>query len=204
MLFRSAALHLIAACGLTTLWGWGLMWWTPTFLMRAYSLSAGQAGAITGPIHLAGGVLATVLTGWYVAQPAMADPRRVLWFLSAVSVVGTFASALVYFAHSRAMVSVGLWIFIPSIYIYIGPGFGLLNNMAEPRMRALFCATSLFVANFANLVIGPQIIGMLSDWIAAVHGSNTTSLRFALLCIVPTGFWSAFHYVRCARHIPAA
>lgn len=199
-----AALHLIAACGLTTLWGWGLMWWTPTFLMRAYSLSAGQAGAITGPIHLAGGVLATLLTGWYVAQPAMADPRRVLWFLGAVSVVGTFASALVYFAHSRAMVTMGLWIFIPAIYIYIGPGFGLLNNMAEPRMRALFCATSLFVANVANLVVGPQIIGLLSDWIAAAHAQSTTSLRFALLCMVPTGFWSAFHYIRCARHIPAA
>ena len=58
------------------------------------------------------------------------------------------------------------WIFIPSIYFYIGPCFGLLNNLAQCRMRAMFCATTLFLANVGNLVIAPPLIGTLSDWFA--------------------------------------
>ena len=54
---------------LTALWGWGLMYWTPTFLMRTYGLTAGEAGAITGPIHLYGGVGATIFTGWILTRP---------------------------------------------------------------------------------------------------------------------------------------
>ena len=59
------------------------------------------------------------------------------------------------------------WIFIPAIYFYIGPCFGLLNNLAQCRMRAMFCATTLFLANVGNLVIAPPLIGGLSDWFAA-------------------------------------
>jgi MFS family permease len=52
---QRSAMHLIIGSSVTALWGWGLMWWTPAYLMRSYHLSAGEAGAITGPIHLAGG-----------------------------------------------------------------------------------------------------------------------------------------------------
>jgi hypothetical protein len=92
-----------------------------------------------------------------------------------------------------------LWIFIPSIYFYIGPCFGLLNNLAPPRMRAQFCAATLLLANVGNLVIAPQLIGFLSDLFAPGHIANAASLRWALLCLAPTGFWSAYHYFSCAR-----
>ncbi|MBS0613657.1 MAG: MFS transporter, partial [Proteobacteria bacterium] len=41
---QRACVHLMVGSALTALWGWGLMWWTPTFLIRTYGLSAGQAG----------------------------------------------------------------------------------------------------------------------------------------------------------------
>ena len=69
--------------GVCALWGWGLIYWTPTFLQRAYNLDVGQAGAVTGNIHLVGGSLATVGTAWMLSRPSMADPRRVVWLLAA-------------------------------------------------------------------------------------------------------------------------
>ena len=71
------------AAALCALWGWGLMYWTPAFLQRAYNLDVGQAGAVTGNIHLVGGSLATVGTAWLLSRPSMADPRRVVWLLAA-------------------------------------------------------------------------------------------------------------------------
>jgi predicted MFS family arabinose efflux permease len=200
---QRSAVHLMAAGAVTALWGWGLMWWTPTFLMRSYSLTAGQAGAITGPIHLYGGVLATVLTGWLVAHPKMSDPRRIVWLMGTVIGLSTVVSIAIYWTRSLPLATGLFWIFIPSIYFYIGPGFGLLNNLAQPRMRALFCATTLFVANVGNLVIAPPLVGFLSDWFAPGHVSNAESLRLAMLCLAPTGFWATAHYFLATRNLLA-
>ena len=200
---QRSAVHVMAGGALTALWGWGLMWWTPAFLMRTYRLTAGDAGSILGPIHLAGGIVATVVTAWVVGRPSMADPRRIAWLLGAGVGLGTVASFFIYATHSLAVATALSWIFIPAIYFYIGPGFGLVINLAEPRMRAMFCATLLFVANVGNLVVAPQLIGWLSDFFAAGHATDAASLRAALLCLVPTGLWAAFHFVRSARTIVA-
>ena len=200
---QKSAVHVMVGSALTALWGWGLMWWTPAFLMRTYSLTAGQAGIITGPIHLVGGVAATVFTGWLVARPSMADPRRIVWLMGTCIGAATVVSFVIYWTHSLSLATGLLWIFIPSIYFYIGPCFGLLNNLAQPRMRAMFCATTLFIANIGNLIIAPQLVGLLSDWFAPGHVANAASLRLALLCLVPTGFWSAIHYFLATRNLLA-
>jgi MFS family permease len=45
---QKAAFHVVIGGGLCALWGWGLIYWTPTFLQRAYNLDVGQAGEVTG------------------------------------------------------------------------------------------------------------------------------------------------------------
>jgi hypothetical protein len=198
---QRSAVHVMIGGALTALWGWGLMWWTPAFLMRSYALTPGQAGAITGPIHLIGGTAATVFTGWLLARPLMSDPRRIVWLLGTGIAISTVVSGIIYSTHSLALATALFWIFIPSIYFYIGPCFGLLNNLAQPKMRATFCAATLFVANVGNLVVAPQLVGMLSDWFAPNHIANAASLRLAMLWLVPTGLWAAAHYFWSARNL---
>jgi predicted MFS family arabinose efflux permease len=198
---QRSAVHLMVGSAITALWGWGLMWWTPTFLMRNYGLTAGQAGSITGPINLWAGMGATILTGWLLGRRSMMDPRRVVWLLGGVIGLVTVPSILIYWTHSLPLAKALFWIFIPAIYFYIGPCFGLLNNLAQPRMRAMFCAATLFVANVGNLIVAPQLVGALSDWFAPGHIANGASLRLALLCLAPTGFWAAFHYFYSARNM---
>ncbi len=86
-----------------------------------------------------------------------------------------------------------LWVFVPAVYFYIGPILGLLQNVIPAGMRATACALLLFIANVANLVLAPQLIGWLSDWFAAAFGAGSESLRWALLLLAPTGFWAAWH-----------
>jgi hypothetical protein len=196
---QRSAVHLMTGSAITALWGWGLMWFTPTFLIRTYDLSPGEAGAITGPIHLIGGGLATLLTGFLVAHPAMSDPRRIMRLMGTVIGLCTVVSFVIYWTHSLPLTKALFWIFIPSIYFYIGPCFGILDNLAQPRMRAQFCAMTLFLANAGNLIIAPQLVGSLSDALAPNHIGNAESLRLAMLCLVPTGFWAAAHYFLATR-----
>jgi MFS family permease len=198
---QKSAMHVMLASALTALWGWGLMWWTPTFLIRNYGMTPGEAGALTGPIHLIGGGLATLFTGWYMAQPSMKDPRRIVRLMGWGVLAATAVSFVIYWTHNLQLVRLLFWIFIPAIYFYIGPCFGLLTNLCEPRMRAQFCAATLFVANVGNLIIAPQLVGFLSDYFAPGHVANGASLRLAMLCLVPFGLWAVWHYFAATKRI---
>jgi hypothetical protein len=137
-----------------------------------------------------------------MARSSMVDARRIVWLLGGGIALATVASWVVYYTRDLSLARGMLWIFIPAIYFYIGPGFGLLNNLAQCRMRAMFCAMVLFLANLGNLVIAPPLIGKLSDeFTARLHVSNVDSLRLAMLCLVPTGLWAAAHLFLAARDI---
>jgi MFS family permease len=198
---QRSALHTMMGTAVCALWGWGLMFWTPAFLQRTYHLSVGQASEVTQNMHLWGGGLATVATGWLMARSTMIDARRIVWVLAAGIGVATVASGVFYYTRDLALGKAMLWIFIPSIYFYIGPGFGLLNNLAPCHMRAMFCAMVLFLANLGNLVITPNVIGALADWFLTYHLSEADALRLAMLCIVPTGLWATAHLYLAARDI---
>jgi MFS family permease len=201
LLRQRAAVHVLMTTGVCSLWGWGLMWWTPTFLMRTYALDVGEAGAITGPIHLIGGIAASLGTAWLLSLPRMRDPRRVLWLLVVGVGLTTIPSFLAYWTHTLWIAKCMFWIFIPAIYFYIGPCMGLLQNLAPHHMRSMFIAWSLLVGNLLNLIVAPQVVGFLSDWFAGGHANDAPSLRLALLILAPTGFWATWHAYRATKTV---
>jgi MFS family permease len=200
---QKAAFHVIIGAGVCCLWGWGLAWWTPTFLIRSYALNVAQAGAITGYLHLVGGIAATVASIWLMSRPSMVDPRRVLWTVAIVVAFATVPSILAYWTQSLWVAKVALWIFIPAIYFFIGPSMALVLNCAPANMRSIFTAWLMFVGNIFNLIVAPQAVGIMSDWFAAGHASDAASLRLALLVLAPTGFWAAWHYLQAAKTVIA-
>ncbi|MBJ7253574.1 MAG: MFS transporter [Sphingomonadaceae bacterium] len=197
---QKGMVHAIMGSGLSALWGWGLMWFTPTFIQRAYGLDVGEAGAVIGPIHLIMGIGASLLTAWLVGRPSYTDPRKVLRLLSVVTALATIPSIYAYYTNSLATATLMWWIFIPAIYFYIGPAMSLLQNLAPPKMRAMVIAVSLLVANVFNLIVAPQGVGLLSDYFAGPAGADAESLRMALLVLAPTGFWAAWHYWRAEKY----
>ncbi|MDE2447701.1 MAG: MFS transporter, partial [Gammaproteobacteria bacterium] len=103
MLRQPSAVHLIIGSSVVALWGWGLMWWTPAFLMRSYALNVGQAGAILGPIHLIGGSLAMIASTWLLSRPWLSSPQRILRLLGVNIALATVVTAVIYATHSLAL-----------------------------------------------------------------------------------------------------
>ena len=199
-MWRSRAVwHINAAGTIICLWGWGLMYWTQTFLQRAYGLSTADAGARLGTIYLWAGVGATLGTCAILALPSMRPPRRIAYFLGGIVLASTVPSFLIYWTHSLAVATVMLWLVVPAIYLYVGPQMALLLNFLPPKMRAQGMAISLLCANVANLIVAPIAVGAVSDGLAPRLGSNTESLRYALLALALTGFWAAYHYWTSVR-----
>ena len=198
---QRSAVHLLLGGSVATFWSWGLMWWTPAFLQRSHHLSVGQAGQLLGPMHLVAGTASTLVAGWLMARRAAADPRYVTRLLGWVTALTTIPSLLLYWVVPEQAAVVLLWIFVPAVYFYIGPILGLLQNVVPAHMRATTCAILLFLANVANLLLAPQLIGWMSDWFAASFGAGAESLRWALLLLAPTGFWAAWHLWTSGRTI---
>ena len=78
----------------------------------------------------------------------------------------------------------------------IGPTFAAVQELVDPRRRALGAALFLCVTNLVA-GLGPFLVGLLSDLLEPIAGPE--SLRRALVMVVPLGIWAAAHYVSAAR-----
>jgi hypothetical protein len=134
-----------------------------------------------------------------LAKIAKRDPRLVPGLAAASIVIATIPSILAYLGPSRNFTITMLWIFIPLSYAPFGPTLALMQNLVPASMRAQTIALLLFSANIANLVIAPQAVGFASDMLAPTYGGE--SLRHALIPLGFAGFWAAWHYGLCAKHL---
>jgi predicted MFS family arabinose efflux permease len=196
---QPALLHTLLGASVYTLWAWGLMWWTPSYLVRSHHMSLGEAGGALSLMHGIGGTSVLILTMLLMGRLANRDARLVPWFVAAVILIATIPSIMVYTSASRALAIAMLWIFIPLSYAPFGPTFALLQNLVPSCMRAQTVALMLFFSNVANLVIAPQAIGFASDDLAPAYG--TESLRHALVPLAFVGFWAAWHYWMSAKYL---
>jgi MFS family permease len=59
---QPALIHVLAGASVFTLWAWGLMWWTPSYLVRSHHLALGDAGGALSLMHGIGGSAVLLLT----------------------------------------------------------------------------------------------------------------------------------------------
>lgn len=198
---NKSLLHVMSGATIVTFWGWGILWWTPSFLVRSYSLTVGAAGELLGPMHGIAGtalMLLTVVVMLHLRNKPMAgQPAFIAW----TTLLGTLFSFGVFASDNLEYVNLLLWFFVPITYIYIGPTTGLVQNLFPANMRAKGSAILLLVANVANLAIAPQLIGVLSDLIAPQIINPNDSLRYVLLGCSFTGLWATYHYWAAAQHM---
>lgn len=196
---QPALQHALIGATVFTLWSWGLMWWTPSYLVRSHHMTLGDAGGALSLMYGVGGTAVLLLTMAVLAKIAKRDPRLVPAFAAATIVLSTIPSIFAYTGTSRTFTIVMLWLFIPLSYAPFGPTFALMQNLVPASMRAQTVAILLFCANIANLVIAPQAVGFASDALTSVYGQE--SLRHALVPLGFAGFWAAWHYGLCAKHL---
>jgi predicted MFS family arabinose efflux permease len=198
---QPALLHAWMGAAIYTLWAWGLMWWTPSYLVRSHHMSLAEVGGALSLMNGIGGTAVLLLTLALMGKLEKMDVRAVPLYAALTVLIGTVPSILAYAAASRQTTLMCLWIFIPLSYAPFGPTFALVQNLTPASMRAQSTAIMLFLANIANLVIAPQVVGFASDRLAPSYGAE--SLRWCLVPLAFVGFWGAWHFWRCAKYTAA-
>jgi len=196
---QSALRHALVGGALYSTWAFGSLWWSPSFLVRSHHMSLGSAGGALSLMHGLGGSVVLLGTTLLMRNLTRRDARAVPWFLGLCCALGSIPAILALVVPSRGAALSMYWFFIPLSYAPIGPCFALVQNLVPALMRSKIVGLFLLMTTLGNLVIAPQFVGIVSDLLTPLYG--TESLRLALLPLAAVGIWAAGHFWICSKRL---
>ena len=192
--------HIAFAAGLHAFVGYGAGTWNAPFLIRSHEMPITEVGSWLALISGIGAI--GTFLGGYLADKLSDhfDDRR--WYMW---VPGWSTIIMVPFQFVAYLYG-GIWAVIPSLMVvsilggmYLGPSFAMTQALVSLRMRAVASAILLFMLNIIGMGMGPYLVGVASDLLAADAGIH--SLRYALCLAVLVNVWAACHYFVGARSL---
>jgi predicted MFS family arabinose efflux permease len=188
-------LSLGASC--SSMMGYGVFFWLPSFFVRSYNLTLLNASLFYGAVLLVGGLAGIWAGGWlgdrfghtrraqYARIPAFAFLATVPFYVLAILSPTLTVSFLVLLVPT----ALGL--------AWLGPVISAIQHLVRPDMRATASAIFLFINNLIGIGLGTYAIGALSDTLAMRFGDE--SLRYSILA--GTGFYilAALFFFQAAR-----
>ncbi|AFV00382.1 spinster family MFS transporter [Simiduia agarivorans] len=197
-----SARWLALGCGLTSVAGYGLANWMPSFLIRSHGMGTAELGVWLALIAGVGGGLGTFLGGLLADRLGQRDARWPLWLPAGVLCTALPFLVLTFLLPSK-LPALLIYIFPASVIsCYLAPAIAVLHGLAPNRMRAMASAMLFLVINIIGLGVGPVAIGLFSDLLSASLGAE--SLRYSLLIIVCAGTAAgAVCFLVAARYLPS-
>jgi len=193
--------HTVAGVTLVSFVGYGGAVWGASFLIRSHGFTLIEVGEFLALVIGVGGVTGALVGGFLTDKIGQIDPRWKSWIVTVAKVA---AAPLVLFTYLTSNTELMMLVYIPVTILgafYLGPSFAMIQSRAPIHMRSLVSAVMLFILNMIGLGLGPQMVGILSDYLAPSYGAD--SLRYALMILSFFSLWGALHYYLAGRAIGA-
>jgi predicted MFS family arabinose efflux permease len=171
--------------------------WHPTFLRRVFDWSGFSAGTAIGLLSALAGGLGTFGGGWFSDRLAVRDARWYLWLPALGALLSIPFAVLAYQVESAAL---AIALLAPAALlhnVYAAVGHAAAQSLAKPRMRAVVSAVALFAMNLIGFGLGPPVMGLVNDALAARLGDD--AIRASLVGIQFFLVWAALHYALAGR-----
>ena len=213
--------HLAIGVSVSTMISAGIATFMAPFLLRGpFELTLKGVAIITAVLAGVAAILGTLLGGrlgdrfgrrdarYYLAIPAAAYVLAAAFQVTALMQSDLFALVILLALGQLCCV------------MYLGPTFGVLHNMVEPRMRATAVAVVFVLTSLIGLGLGPVLVGWLSDvaaarvvdaetYAACAAGSTAatcrdasfTGVKFAIAAASLLYLWPAIHYYAASRSV---
>jgi MFS family permease len=195
---RTFVFIVLAGC-LQSISAYAFMSWSFTFLLRVHEMQAIQISLWLGFATGLGGMVGAVSGGLITDRFGARDQRAAMFLASTVAALG------VPFALGFALLgdrTLALLCFVPYNLLqamYVGPLFATAQGLARPDMRATTSAILLFLFNIAGAVVGPMVVGFLSDSLSVSYGQE--AIRYALAGVGFLGGFGALFFALATRSV---
>ena len=183
----------------SSMMGYGLIFWMPSYFQRSLGLSLIETSWFYGTLGLLGGVAGIWLGGVlgdrlgarnraaYARVPALAFALTVPFYVLGLSLTwlpGVFLALIVPAALAL---------------VWLGPVIAAVQGMAPPAMRATASAIFLLVNSLIGIGGGTLFLGRLSDLFAGRYGAD--SLKWAIFAGLPLYLLAAGFMLLAARRL---
>jgi MFS family permease len=173
---RWPTLNMVLGVSVISFADYGIGTFGAPYFIRQFGLDLATVGLVIGVV---GGVSTGIgtLLGGVVSDWAS---RRTLSAYAIVPALGISIAAPIfmwaYVQNDWRWAAVLL--FLPGIfsYMYLGPCFGVIQNVVDVRRRATATALLLFVVNLIGLGAGPPFVGWLIDQLSGLHFHDLRAL----------------------------
>jgi len=190
-------LSLAASC--SSMMGYGLFFWLPSFFVRSYDVTLLKASLVYGAILLVGGIAGTWLGG-SLADRFGETNRSAYARIPAFAFLATVPFYLVGVLSPTLTISVLVMIVPTALGLaWLGPVISAVQHLVPPNMRATASAIFLFVNNLIGIGIGTLAIGAISDGLQDRFGDE--SLRYAILAGTTFYLLAAAIFLLSARRL---
>jgi MFS family permease len=176
-----AARYISLAAGLHAFVGYGLGTWIAAFFIRIHHMTPGELGLWLSWITAVGGASGAFLGGWLADRWVQREPRaRVYVAATGVLLTIPFIVATVLLSDHRLALLSLLPVNLCGT-LWIGPSGAIVQDIAPPAMRAMASAVFIFILTIIGMGAGPQVVGILNDWIG-----TPDAIRYSLLYVAVT------------------
>ena len=155
---------LMVVGGLQTAINYGVMGFTPSFLVREFGLSMAETGVQFGLLAAALGMVGPIVAGPLsdFLTKRMGGRGRVLLTIFSLG-LSPFFGMWTYSADDVGSFYLRFTIFSLILTLWLPPLYSLMYDLVLPRMRGITSSTYIIVSTLLGLGMGPYLVGIISD-----------------------------------------
>lgn len=190
-----------------------------SFFMRTHGLSPFEASIYFGLVLGVASALGIFLGGNLSDRMSSRWPTSYAWVPGMGLMLAAPLNVLGLVAPNLPLLIIALIAAAICQNLFLGPLLGVTQGLVESRMRATAAALLLFVVNLIGFGLGPPVIGMLSDYLAAANygadyahtctdmvasegqciAARADGLRLAMIMGVCCYAWAGVHFFLAGR-----
>jgi MFS transporter, Spinster family, sphingosine-1-phosphate transporter len=176
---------LMVVGGLQTAINYGVMGFTPSFIMREFGLSPAATGLQFGLLSAALGVLGPVIAGPLtdLLNRHFSSAGRIGLVILSLGITPLIAM-WVYTATDAGSFYLRFSIYSLILTMWMPPLYSALMDLVLPRMRGMTFSTYTIIMTILGLGIGPYLVGMVSDANGGRLGPAILSVNFVAPLII--------------------
>ncbi|MDA9681805.1 MFS transporter [Luminiphilus sp.] len=165
-----------------TMVGYAMALWLAPIMLRNFEVSLGMVGLYLGGTYILGGIPGPLIGGYLTDYMVKRDARWCAWIpaIFILCSVGTF-----WFSLSADSLSGFLGFFALAYALFMipqGASLSMLQSSLGSGERALGMSFTLLVTTTVGLAIGPLLVGLLSDALAATYGAKALNYSLMATC----------------------
>ena len=176
---------LMVVGGLQTAINYGVMGFTPSFLVREYGLSMAETGVQFGLLAAALGMIGPIVAGplsdWLTAR--MGGRGRV-WLTIFSLGISPFFGIWTYSAESSGDFYLRFTFYSLILTLWLPPIYSLYYDLVLPRMRGITSSTYIIISTLLGLGMGPYFVGIVSDRNGGDLGAAIISINLVVPLIL--------------------